>query len=453
MLGFGWLALKQAQEAVRKGLLEEARCLVTQPAAQGHKRSWDLLRQIARGFVERGENHLRRDDPQAAWADLVQAEQMGVAGCGAERLRQALVKKGADEVRALLAAGEPARAAEAVARLKERSAYSPDLESLDEAARAWQTAKEQAARGEFANAVQTVERVRRLLPDAVSALEDFRHELQRQQLVFPPLLVKLHEAAEGGRWRDVIGLAEQVLAVAPQHPEARRVQAMAWKSAERVTVAARPPATAEPAPAPAPEPPQRVLLWIDGVGGYLICLGTRLTIGQSTADTYVDVPLIADVSRLHATLTRDAEGYLLESVRPVLVNGRPVDKALLRPNDRVTLGDNCQMQFRQPAAVSTSARLDLVSGHRMPLAVDGVLLMADTLLLGPGTQVHVCMPDLKQPVVLFRGKDGLGVRHAGGFSANGRGCKDRAVLGWDATVTADDFAFAIEALGTRMGRL
>ena len=63
--------------------------------------------------------------------------------------------------------------------------------------------------------------------------------------------------------------------------------------------------------------------------------------------------------------------------------------------DRVTLGTSCQFQFRQAVPVSASARIDLVSGHRLRLALDGVLLMAETLVLGPGQQVHVNMPELK----------------------------------------------------------
>ena len=120
--------------------------------------------------------------------------------------------------------------------------------------------------------------------------------------------------------------------------------------------------------------------------------------------------MLADVSRLHASLTRDTEGYLLEAIKPVRINGRSVDRALLRTADRVTLGKSCQFEFRQPAPVSASARIELTSGHRLPLAVSGVLLMADTLLLGPGSQVHVTLPDAKHAVVLFRSKDGLNVR-------------------------------------------
>ena len=42
--------------------------------------------------------------------------------------------------------------------------------------------------------------------------------------------------------------------------------------------------------------------------------------------------------------------------------------------------------------------------------MDGVLLMADTIVLGPGQNVHVELPELKQPVILFRQKNGMGIR-------------------------------------------
>src|SRR5258708_24989104 len=92
MLGFAWLTLRQAQEALKTGRLEDAHRLLGQSAAQGHKRSWELLQQLARGFVQRGEKHLHQDDPAAAWNDLMHAEQIAVAESGAGRLRQALLR-------------------------------------------------------------------------------------------------------------------------------------------------------------------------------------------------------------------------------------------------------------------------------------------------------------------------------------------------------------------------
>jgi hypothetical protein len=130
-----------------------------------------------------------------------------------------------------------------------------------------------------------------------------------------------------------------------------------------------------------------------------------------------------------------------------------VEKALLQPGDRIMLGSTCQMQFRQPVPVSATARLDLVSGHRLPLAVDAVLLMADTLILGPGSQAHVQVPDLEHPVVLFRHREGLGVRYAGSLTVDGEPCRERAVLGPASHVRADNITFAVEPVGTTMGRV
>ncbi len=215
------------------------------------------------------------------------------------------------------------------------------------------------------------------------------------------------------------------------------------------------PKSLPPKPEPqttAVETANRFLLWIDGIGGYLVCLGPRVTIGQAVPETTVDLPLFADVSRLHATLTRDTEGYLLEAVRPLQVNGQVVEKALLQESDRVTLGTSCQLQFRQPVPVSTTARLDLVSGHRLALAVDAVVLMADTLVLGPGSQSHVNLPDLRQPIVLFRQKNGLGIRFAGPFAVDGQRCTERGTLKPNSMVSGEDFTFAIEPVGTGLGR-
>ena len=93
--------------------------------------------------------------------------------------------------------------------------------------------------------------------------------------------------------------------------------------------------------------------------------------------------------------------------------------------DRVTLGGSCQFLFNVPVPVSTTARLDLVSGQRLPLAVDGVVLMADNLVLGPGPQAHVVVPDLASPVVLFRHPGGLGLRHKQKLTVDGRAAAER----------------------------
>jgi tetratricopeptide (TPR) repeat protein len=449
MRGFAWLAHRQAQEAIKHGRLEEALRVLSQADAQGRRGHASLLTQLGRAFAERGENALRLDDAETAWRDLLLAEQLQAPAKAAAQLRQALTRLGTAEVRALLQAGEPARAEDAAGRLRERQARPPELQVLEEAARGWQAARQVGLRGDFAAALEALDRVRRLVR-GVPVLERERADLEQRRQKFADLLGRLHEATEAGRWRDVIEVAEEVLAVAPQHAEALKARGRAWKAVEPVTVAMGAPPEAPAAPASPDGPPQRFLLWIDGVGGYLVCLGSRVNFGQALPEATVDVPLVADVSRIHASLTRDGEGYVLESSRVIQVNGQSTTRALLRPNDRVTLGASCQFQFRQPAPASATARLDLVSGHRLPLGVDGVVLMAETLLLGAGEQVHVTIPDLKTPVVFFRCKDGLGLRHAGKYVIDGKKGPERTLLGPRAHVSGDDFAFAVEPVGARL---
>ena len=104
-------------------------------------------------------------------------------------------------------------------------------------------------------------------------------------------------------------------------------------------------------------------------------------------------------------------------------------------------------QTLEPAPISTSARLDVVSGHRLRLAVDGVLLMADTIVLGPGQNVHVELPELKQPVILFRQKNGMGIRTGESVTIDGQEVKERGVLGANSHVVGENISLKLEKIG------
>jgi hypothetical protein len=189
-------------------------------------------------------------------------------------------------------------------------------------------------------------------------------------------------------------------------------------------------------------------LWIDGVGGYLVCLSHRLTLGQAMAEAAVDIALIADVSRHHATIQRDTEGYFLEAVRKVQVNAKPTEKALLRNADRITLGNTCQLQFWQPVPVSTSGRLDMMSGHRFAKPVQAVLLMADTLIIGPAEQSHVVVPEMTLPLILYRQKGGLAARWPGTMKIAGKQIQERGPFEAGTTLMTEQISMTLERIGS-----
>ncbi len=520
-----WILLRQAREALKNGQPEEAHRLLNRLIKLGHKRSWELTLQVVRAYIERGELHLRQDDVEAAWHDLLRAETLGTTDPLTGRLRQALTRLGLAEVRALLETGRPMPAIEAIQRLRDRTVRLPELVPLEEAAQEWIMAQEMADHGDFTLARLSIERIRRRISFLPSGLDQFQAELDRRQASFEQALPNVEKALANKEWREALKWLEQVITAAPQHREALQLRTRTWQmlqpetvllrasplsartvreSAPAVIIAAQngidplvdmgntlnapthAPQTqrlnadvsvasavdasasdsttsqtryqsteasptslhqeeSPPTPLPAPEGlPKRFLLWIDGVAGFLVCLAPRVTLGQATADGPIDVPLFADVSRLHATIFRDEEGYSFEASKDAQINGKPLAQAILQSGDRITLGKACQLLFRLPLPGTLTARLDVVSGHRLPLAVDSVLLMADQLLLGPSPQVHVELSPGTPRIVLYRHKEGLGIRCGQDFYVDGRKCSGSILLPAQACVTGEHFAFAIE---------
>ena len=205
----------------------------------------------------------------------------------------------------------------------------------------------------------------------------------------------------GGR-RD--RLAEQPTAQPRRRLAAARLGPVGNAPAAERPLPGRPRPRARPSPprplarVEAAGPKGRFLLWVDAVGGYLVCLDDRIVLGRAGPDSHADVPLMGDLSRNHATLVRNGEGYLLQAHHASFVNGKPVvDQAVLRDGDVIRLGSTVELEFRQPSPVSATARLSIVSRHRLPLAVDGVLLMAETCIVGEAPQAHIPAPALNEP--------------------------------------------------------
>ena len=193
-----------------------------------------------------------------------------------------------------------------------------------------------------------------------------------------------------------------------------------------------------------PSAPPRFLIWIDSVGGYLVCPGAEVKFGQAVPNSAIDVPLVADVSRHQLTIRRDAEGYVAEPIRETWLNGSQLTApGPLGDGDRLTLGP-VKLRFRRPHALSATARIELAGFHRTRPSCDAVLLMADSCVLGPKPNSHIVCRDWPLDVVLYRQPSGLVCLASGRFEIDGREFQNRGPVTIGSRVSGDGFSFSLE---------
>jgi hypothetical protein len=192
----------------------------------------------------------------------------------------------------------------------------------------------------------------------------------------------------------------------------------------------------------------RFLLWIDSVGGFWVCTRDEVTLGQPGLGPEVDVPILGDLSRRHARIRRDGEGYLIEAIREVRVGGRRAEPvASLVDGSTIELGEGVRLVFRRPNPLSATARLDFASRHHTEPRTDAVLLMADSCILGPKPHSHVVCPEWPRELILYRHQDKLYCRTSGTMEIDGARYVDRGgPLGPRAQIVCDRFSLGLEAV-------
>jgi hypothetical protein len=191
----------------------------------------------------------------------------------------------------------------------------------------------------------------------------------------------------------------------------------------------------------------RFLLWIDAVGGYWVCTGDEILIGQPVRYSEIDVPILGDLAGRHARIRRDGEGYLIEAIGEVRVDGRRVEQATtLSDGNVIQLGDGVKLMFRRPHALSATARLDFASRHRTQPSADAIILMADACVLGPKPQSHVVCRKWHDEVILYRHEEGLYCRTSGEFEIDGRRHLDKGPLAQNSRIAGQRFALCLEQL-------
>lgn len=456
--------LKEAEVALEQGRLEDAARLLKEGDLPTYLPAQQLLAQVAAKMNVRAALRARGGELEGAWRDLDAARNLSGETTDWLAAQKVVTDCALEVVVNHLRGNDFDGALAQLDKLDKRKPAGGSTAVLREVTRRLDSARKLSQRGKFSDAEAQFLAAAALQPQLTFITDQqqlCRERGERSRL----LSEQLHRALAASDWTAAVAAADAILEFAPENPVARDARKRAWnevgaKVADsrsprgRVDIetqhwpasgAAAKPSKDEKEAADRPRAP-RFLLWIDGVGGYLVCLGDEIIVGQSHPGSKADVAIQADISRRHVKIRREGEGYILNPLHEkVKVDGKPVaSPMLLSDGDELELGDGVRLRFRKPHVLSASARLEMVSRHRTQPHVDGILLMAESCVLGPKWQNHVVCREWKGDVVLFRQEEKLFCRAMESVEIDGKLHDGRGRLNSNSHVLGTDFSFSLE---------
>jgi hypothetical protein len=187
------------------------------------------------------------------------------------------------------------------------------------------------------------------------------------------------------------------------------------------------------------------IVWVDAVGGFLICPSAAVVVGQAVAAGEIDIPIFGDLSRKHALIARHGEGYTIEPIGEGEVRvGEKSGRSFLAAGDPITLGAEVRLDFARPHPLSASAVLSLASHHRTEPRVDAIILMAESCVMGPKTSNHIVCPDWPTDIVLFGQGETIHCRSSAPLEVDGQVVGNRGELTLASRVVSEDLSFTLE---------
>ncbi|QEG34687.1 FHA domain-containing protein [Bythopirellula goksoeyrii] len=432
------IKIRAAQVAIDEGRCEEASALLSRESLRDFLPAKRLSKEVATRMVDRAAGKIAAGDSVAGWHDIRQVERMGGSEQLIDQFRQEQARQGIANTRQMLECGETAMAERQIAKLEQHRLGGDERRLWKIIVRLINDAKSLAYSGEFSQAIQGLTRVERLLPEGneslATQLASRQAELARDAQQCPTMVNALHDAIQQENWTEVLTRAEAVLELAPEHPPALTARRRAWEAVglkattrnirpqfrqngrkagsplTTSTQAWRSCATVDTMTTK-PEAGKRIIAWIDEIGGFLICLNDEIVIGQPTAEGGVDIPVRADLSRRHATIRRERENYVLTPIHTTKVDGHVLTGPIvLRNQALIELGDSLQLRFTKPHSLSATAVLEVESKHKTEPAVDAIVLMSESCVLGAGSHSHIRCPNWENDLVLYRRGDDLQFR-------------------------------------------
>ena len=503
-----WFRRKnEIQDAISTGQLDRAIELTSRLGDSKAAKAYH--RQLTEALVHRANTAADSDDYLRAWQSLSHAvtlavhQQIEMVSLATEQLQTKTLSK-ADT---MLQDGQNQQAADLVKLLADRDLSNPQSDRIGSVAQLLNTVDELTLAGKLEDAIDRLKSAQRLYPN-LTALETQVASYQERKQQLDSLTQSLQSAALACRWNEVCQLCDQILKIAPQHEIAAGARRHAAQRAKRRTsvgsrltnvpdspeqdgnLVIKPLASANrnlkdtavmqaesSAISGGPAGPSSVnktpltevtesdlatdqdfrlaiqassfLIWVDGVGGYLVCTKPINFIGQAGGNSTVSIPLQADIRQRHVRLETVAGRHLIQPLGPVGIAGRevPVDESIvINSGQHISLDGKVELLYRQDHPLSKSARLDFVSRHRTLPWSDGVILAGQSIILGPNPNNHVFCPSWKTDLILFQRNDQWFAKSKVAFCVDDQALTTQSEIHFESHLFGDSFSLKLEAV-------
>lgn len=164
------------------------------------------------------------------------------------------------------------------------------------------------------------------------------------------------------------------------------------------------------------------ILQIDGIGAYYVFSGDRVTLGPVSASQRSDIELVTAPDVQTKQIERiDGDYFFGDANQAVRV--APASNRLLADHDRIELSPRCRFKFALPNPASSTACL-MPSSARFPRAdINGVILMAREILIGPERNCHIQSGQVTEQAMLYLHDQQIRCRTAQPIRVDGKPCR------------------------------
>ncbi|QDV82451.1 hypothetical protein [Planctomycetes bacterium TBK1r] len=141
-------------------------------------------------------------------------------------------------------------------------------------------------------------------------------------------------------------------------------------------------------------------LWIDRCGGFALLAGESVSVGGARPDSTTDIQVRTDWRRCEGTVVRRNGDYFWSAADDQALQRQDAGGQLLIANSVFPISGSATLRLHQPSPLSRSAILSLDPPHRFDQHVDQVLLVDQTVLIGPSAGDHIRCTALDTTAVL-----------------------------------------------------